>query len=102
VPVWLLPKDDCDGFTEHDGSFTEKETLRNTFLSEISQLPGGDEWLEAYEMGRDFRKFMYRLDCPGITWRQKGFARWVQDRFDWARLYPGAPCTNSNEYNFEV
>jgi hypothetical protein len=33
VPIWVLPEDDADGFT--DGFFAEKEVLRNTFLSEI-------------------------------------------------------------------
>jgi hypothetical protein len=52
VPVWLLPEDDDDGFT--DGSFAEKEELRSSFFEEIARSRDGQEWLDAYEMGRDF------------------------------------------------
>ncbi|KIM73699.1 hypothetical protein PILCRDRAFT_828925 [Piloderma croceum F 1598] len=86
VPIWLLPEDDADGFT--DRSFAEKEVLRNIFLSEISHSHDGQEWLDAYEMGRDFQKFSSAL--------------WMQDRFDWARLHPGVGCPNPNEYRFEI
>jgi hypothetical protein len=100
VPIWLLPEDDPDGFT--DGSFAEKEVLYDTFLSEMSRSPGGQEWLDAYEMGRDFRRLMYRLDCSAITWRQRSFALWMEDRLNWARIHPGVGCSNPNEYRFEI
>jgi hypothetical protein len=100
VPIWLLPEDDPDGFTE--GSFAEKELLRNTFLGEIGRTDDGQEWLEAYEMGGDFRRFMYRLDCVASGWSQKSFARWTEDRSDWARLHPGVPCPIVDDYIFDV
>jgi hypothetical protein len=39
LPIWLLPEDDPDGFT--DGSFAEKAQLRNSFLEEISRSEDG-------------------------------------------------------------
>jgi hypothetical protein len=90
VPIWLLPENEPDGFT--DGSFAEKEELRKIFLEEIGRSHDGKEWLDAYEMGRDFRKFMYRLDRSSVLWSQRSYTRWVQDRFDWARHHPGIGC----------
>lgn len=101
MPIWLLPKDDSDRHTD-DGSFPEKELLCRAFLEEIRRSRDGQEWLDAYEMGRDFRRLMYPLDCTAIAWRQKSWARWVQDRFEWAQLHPGVACPDTNEYNFQI
>jgi hypothetical protein len=99
VPIWLLPEDDHGGFT--DGSSAEKELLRSTFLEEIRCSHDGEEWLNAYEMGRGLRTFMYRLQCSASTWTPRSWARWMQDRFDWAQLHPGVACHNTNEYHID-
>ena len=60
-----------------DGSFAEKEQLCNIFLEEIVRSRDGKEWLNAHDMGRDSRKFMYRLNIGARVWRQSNFACWV-------------------------
>jgi hypothetical protein len=101
VPIWLLPEDGSDGIIdEGPGSYGEKEILRRSFLEEMGRSSDGQEWLNAYEMGRDLRKLMYRLDCGASTWEQKSFKLWVKDRFDWAQRHVGA-CPNTNEYHAE-
>ena len=74
MPIWLLPEDDPDGLIdEGPGSFPEKEVLLRTFLDEIGRSSDGQEWLNAYKMGHDFRKFMYQLDCGAFAWEQRSF-----------------------------
>ena len=99
MPIWLLPEDDPDGFTDDDESFAEKEQLCSTFLEEVarSRNHDGGEWIEAYEKGRAFRKFVYRLDTEAIGWRQKSFGLWVEDKFEWAKDNPGVGCPHPDE-----
>ena len=84
MPSWVLPDEFTDVFNIDD---PEQIESCDAFFSEIN--PNGKEWRDAYKLGREFRKFMDRVDFPASSWTERSSAVWMQDRFDWACNHPG-------------
>ena len=97
IPRWLEDAHDPEGSYE-GGSSEERSVLRADFLSAMEGSDGYQEWSEAYDLGRPFRRFTDRLRFQVNVWASGDFDDWVDNRLAWAKSHPGVgfPETTKN------